>query len=128
MKESILDIASPDPKTFGTGVCQLFLLPSHHLKMKCICRITSEYVLFQKHSPSLSYDELMTVRKILQRSNIDVDNEYIRETWHPVYRRHFLKQSLARAYDCRKGYYLYHQGVESEVRQACLIHNRIKIR
>ncbi|PSN33967.1 Dynamin-like 120 kDa protein [Blattella germanica] len=67
-----------------------------------------------KHPPSLSYDELTTVRKNLQRSSIEVDNEYVRETWHPVYRRHFLKQSLARAYDCRKGYYLYHQGLESE--------------
>jgi optic atrophy protein 1 len=79
--------------------------------------------VFQKHPPSLSYDEIMTVKKIMERSNIDVDSEYIRETWHPIYRRHFLKQSLARAYDCRKGYYLYHQGLESEVIQACLIHN-----
>ncbi|KAJ4443729.1 hypothetical protein ANN_05507 [Periplaneta americana] len=69
----------------------------------------------QKHPPSLSYDELTTVRKNLQRSSVEVDNEYIRETWHPIYRRHFLKQSLARAYDCRKGYYLYHQGLETEV-------------
>ncbi|XP_069692141.1 dynamin-like GTPase OPA1, mitochondrial isoform X3 [Periplaneta americana] len=72
-----------------------------------------------KHPPSLSYDELTTVRKNLQRSSVEVDNEYIRETWHPIYRRHFLKQSLARAYDCRKGYYLYHQGLETEVRVDC---------
>lgn len=39
-----------------------------------------------KHPPTLSYDELTTVRKNLQRNNIDVDTDYIRETWYPVYR------------------------------------------
>ncbi|XP_047101285.1 dynamin-like 120 kDa protein, mitochondrial isoform X1 [Schistocerca piceifrons] len=68
-----------------------------------------------KHSPSLSYDELAAVRKNLQRTKIDVDFEFIRETWYPVFRKHFLKQSLARAYDCRKLYYMYHQGHEKEV-------------
>ncbi|XP_044726773.1 dynamin-like 120 kDa protein, mitochondrial isoform X2 [Chrysoperla carnea] len=68
-----------------------------------------------KHPPTLSYDELTTVRKNLQRSNVDIDAEYIRDTWHPIYRRHFLQQALTRAYDCRKGYYMYHQGVDNEV-------------
>lgn len=62
-----------------------------------------------KHLPSLTYDEMTAVRKNLQRSNIDVETDYIRETWYPVYRRHFLKQALNRAYDCRKGFYLYSQ-------------------
>lgn len=39
-----------------------------------------------KHPPTLSYDELTTVRKNLQRNNIEVDTDYIRETWYPVYR------------------------------------------
>lgn len=68
-----------------------------------------------KHSPVLSYDELTTVRKNLQRSNIEVETDYIRETWYPIYRRHFLKQSLLRAYDCRKAYYLYSQGSENVI-------------
>lgn len=42
---------------------------------------------FQKHSPVLSYDELTTVRKNLQRSNVEVETDYIRETWYPIYRR-----------------------------------------
>lgn len=69
----------------------------------------------KKHAPTLSQDELTTVRKNLQRNSLEVDNEFIRETWHPVYRRFFLQQSLARAYDCRKGYYLYHTGHETEM-------------
>ncbi|XP_055532232.1 dynamin-like 120 kDa protein, mitochondrial isoform X1 [Wyeomyia smithii] len=69
-----------------------------------------------KHSPTLSYDELTTVRKNLQRGNVEVETDYIRETWYPIYRRHFLKQALNQAYDCRKAYYLYtQQGSECEV-------------
>ncbi|XP_018309505.1 dynamin-like 120 kDa protein, mitochondrial isoform X2 [Mycetomoellerius zeteki] len=69
----------------------------------------------KKHAPTLTHDELTAVRKNLQRNGLEVDNEFIRETWHPVYRKFFLQQSLARAYDCRKGYYLYHTGHENEM-------------
>ena len=41
----------------------------------------------QKHSPTLSYDELTTVKKNLERVNIEVGTDYIRETWYPIYRR-----------------------------------------
>ncbi|XP_052129748.1 dynamin-like 120 kDa protein, mitochondrial isoform X2 [Frankliniella occidentalis] len=68
-----------------------------------------------KHAPSLSYDELAAVRKNLQRSGVNVENDYVRDTWHVVFRRHFLNRSLARAYDCRKGFYLYNQGLETEL-------------
>jgi len=63
----------------------------------------------------LAPDELTAIKKNLQRNGLEIDNEFIRETWHPVYRRFFLQQSLARAYDCRKGYFLYHIGHENEV-------------
>ncbi|XP_053965870.1 dynamin-like 120 kDa protein, mitochondrial isoform X4 [Anastrepha ludens] len=69
-----------------------------------------------KHLPTLSYDELTTVRKNLQRDGVEVDTDYIRQTWFPIYRRHFLKQALHRANDCRKAYYLYsQQGAECEI-------------
>lgn len=75
----------------------------------------------KKHPPTLSYDELTTVRKNLQRNNIEVETDYIRETWYPIYRRHFLKHALSRAYDLRKAYYLYTQQNENfEVIQAVL--------
>ncbi|XP_066601642.1 dynamin-like GTPase OPA1, mitochondrial isoform X2 [Prorops nasuta] len=69
----------------------------------------------RKHAPTLTQDELTAIRKNLQRSGLEVDNEFIRTTWHPVYRRFFLHQSLARAYDCKKGFYLYHTGHENEM-------------
>ncbi|CAK9818538.1 Dynamin-like 120 kDa protein, mitochondrial [Anthophora plagiata] len=69
----------------------------------------------KKHAPTLTHDELTTIRKNLQRKDLDIDYEFIREVWHPVYRKFFLQQSLARAYDCKKGFYLYHTGHEDEM-------------
>ncbi|XP_044266135.1 dynamin-like 120 kDa protein, mitochondrial isoform X1 [Tribolium madens] len=77
----------------------------------------------EKHPPLLSYDELTTIRNnLLQRNSIEVDNEFIREVWFPVYRRHFLKQSLVKAYDCRKSFYLYHQQADVDCSDVVLFH------
>ncbi|KAI5695737.1 hypothetical protein M8J75_002745 [Diaphorina citri] len=62
--------------------------------------------LDKHHKPVLSPDELTTIRKNLQRSNIDCDADYIKDCWDPVYRHHFLIQSLAKALDCKKGFYM----------------------
>uniref|UniRef100_A0A171AE79 Dynamin-like protein 120 kDa mitochondrial isoform x1 n=2 Tax=Triatoma infestans TaxID=30076 RepID=A0A171AE79_TRIIF len=58
---------------------------------------------------------MTAVKKNLQRNGVEVSNDFIRETWAPVYRRHFINNSLARAYDCRRGFYLYHQGHTAEL-------------
>ncbi|XP_011307605.1 dynamin-like 120 kDa protein, mitochondrial isoform X1 [Fopius arisanus] len=68
----------------------------------------------KRHAPTLTQDELTTVRKNLQRGGHDVDNEFVRSTWHPVYRRFFLQQSLTRTYGCKKAFYMYHNGHENE--------------
>ncbi|XP_057365629.1 dynamin-like 120 kDa protein, mitochondrial [Daphnia carinata] len=75
-----------------------------------------ERLLFaeRNHPPTLSYEELTAARRNLQTNGVDVDNEFIRQTWHHVYRRHFLRKSLSRAYECRKGFWMYHQGLENE--------------
>ncbi|KAK9721428.1 Dynamin family [Popillia japonica] len=76
----------------------------------------------EKHPPTLSFDEYTTIRKNLQRGNIEVDNEFIREVWHPVYRQHFLKQALNRTYDCRKAFYMYHQQMDVDCGDVVLFH------
>ncbi|XP_018574590.1 dynamin-like 120 kDa protein, mitochondrial isoform X2 [Anoplophora glabripennis] len=76
----------------------------------------------QKHPPILSFDELTTIRNNLQRNNLEVDNEFIREVWDAVYRRHFLNQALGRAYDCRKAFYLYHQQQDVDCYDVVLFH------
>ncbi len=68
------------------------------------------------HKSQLSYEELTTIKRNLQTSSgLEVDKETIRETWHPVFRRHFLRRALSRCYDCRRGFYMYKQGLETEV-------------
>lgn len=56
------------------------------------------------------------------RNNVEVDNDFIREVWEPVYRRHFLHQALGKAYDCKKAFYLYHQQMESDCGDVVLFH------
>merc|ERR1719219_2316105 len=64
----------------------------------------------------LSHEELTTIKRNLQTdSNVEVDYELIRDTWHPVYRRHFLKKALARCHDCRRGYFMYSKGIENDL-------------
>ncbi|XP_050306914.1 dynamin-like 120 kDa protein, mitochondrial isoform X2 [Anthonomus grandis grandis] len=76
----------------------------------------------EKHPPTLSYDELTTIRNNLQRNNIEVDNEFVREVWDAVYRRHFLNKALLRAYDCKKAFYLYHQQMDVDCADVVLFH------
>jgi optic atrophy protein 1 len=57
------------------------------------------------------------VRKNLENKGVKVDADAIRLTWFPVYRKHFLKKSLGRAFDCRKGYWMYQKCVEGEVNE-----------
>ncbi|XP_037090147.1 dynamin-like 120 kDa protein, mitochondrial [Pollicipes pollicipes] len=68
-----------------------------------------------EHPPQLGYDEIMAIRNNVKTSSgLEVDNELIRDTWRPVYRRFFLRKALARAYDCRKAFWLYHQDVAEQ--------------
>merc|ERR1719273_1695077 len=68
------------------------------------------------HKIQLTLEELTTVKRNLQTMGIDeVDNETIRETWHPVYRRHFLNKALSQCYECRKGFYMYNQGLDNDL-------------
>jgi len=67
------------------------------------------------HGPHLSYEEITTVRRNLATLGVEVDNETIRDTWHPVYRRNFLRNALGRCYDCKRGFWMYQQGMETEL-------------
>ncbi|XP_071543504.1 dynamin-like GTPase OPA1, mitochondrial isoform X2 [Panulirus ornatus] len=95
--------------------------PSEDQKKRAAVKAELEKLLISDytHKNTLSYDEVTTVRKNSQNQGVDVDNEFVRETWHPVYRRHFLRRALAKAYDCRKAFYAYHQGLEGELGVEC---------
>ena len=68
------------------------------------------------HLGTLSEDELTTVRNTLQRSNITCSNEFIVSSWVPLYRKHFLKKSLEKIPYYLKGFFLYRQGIDVQVR------------
>ncbi|XP_070000667.1 dynamin-like GTPase OPA1, mitochondrial isoform X9 [Penaeus vannamei] len=95
--------------------------PTEEQKRRAAVKSELENILKSdyKHKNTLTYDEVTQVRKNAQAQGVDVDNEFIRETWHPVYRRHFLRRALAKAYDCRKAFYAYHQGLEGELGVEC---------
>ncbi|CAH1117965.1 unnamed protein product [Phaedon cochleariae] len=76
----------------------------------------------EKHPPILSYDELTTIRNNLQRSDIEVDNEFIRQVWEAVHRRYFLSKALLKAHDCRREFYLYHQQADVDCSDVVLFH------
>ncbi|CAG2252974.1 OPA1 [Mytilus edulis] len=62
------------------------------------------------HKSVLAADELTTVKKNLHSQGVEVDQEFIKETWHHVYRQHFVKKSLSQAQECKKGFYYYKEG------------------
>lgn len=73
-----------------------------------------------RHGPTLSYDELLTIRANLNtRHGLTLDNTGIQATWTPLYRRHFLRAALLRAYDCRKSFYLYQQQQQHGLKENC---------
>ena len=64
-----------------------------------------------------------TVRRNLATQGLEVDNELVRETWYPVFRRSFLRQALGRCFDCRKGFWMYQQ---VHFALDCFLHWQIK--
>ncbi|CAI9719994.1 dynamin-like 120 kDa protein, mitochondrial isoform X2 [Octopus vulgaris] len=71
-----------------------------------------EKLLADRHSNSLASDEFTTVRRNLQTQGLEVDNDFIRETWYQVFRIHFFKKSLATAQHCKRGFYYYQKGFQ----------------
>ncbi|KAI1301858.1 Mitochondrial dynamin-like protein [Halotydeus destructor] len=75
--------------------------------------LTSSYG--QGHPAVLSDEEVTAIKQNLQNQTIETDADTIKTVWFPLFRSHFLRNALNRAYDCRKGFYIYSQGLESEV-------------
>uniref|UniRef100_A0A670KDX4 Dynamin-like GTPase OPA1, mitochondrial n=1 Tax=Podarcis muralis TaxID=64176 RepID=A0A670KDX4_PODMU len=70
----------------------------------------------EEHPAYLANDEVTTVRKNLEARGVAVDPCLIKDTWHQVYRRHFLKKALGHCNLCRRGFYYYQRHfVDSEL-------------
>ncbi|XP_006813643.1 dynamin-like GTPase OPA1, mitochondrial [Saccoglossus kowalevskii] len=84
--------------------------PDQHCRAEACVELEKLIQADLKHRPTLSSDEITTVRKNLQTKNVEVDNQLIRETWHQLYRRHFLLRAIQRGNECKKGFYYYQKG------------------
>uniref|UniRef100_A0A8C7P2T0 Dynamin-like GTPase OPA1, mitochondrial n=1 Tax=Oncorhynchus mykiss TaxID=8022 RepID=A0A8C7P2T0_ONCMY len=72
--------------------------------------------LHEDHTAYLANDEVTTVRKNLEGRGVEVDPVLIKDTWHQLYRRHFLQKALHHCNLCRRGFYYYQrQFVDSEL-------------
>uniref|UniRef100_A0A8B9R750 Dynamin-like GTPase OPA1, mitochondrial n=1 Tax=Astyanax mexicanus TaxID=7994 RepID=A0A8B9R750_ASTMX len=72
--------------------------------------------LHEDHTAYLANDEVTTVRKNLEARGVDVDPVLIKDTWHQLYRRHFLQKALFHCNLCRRGFYYYQRHfVDSEL-------------
>nr|XP_046157277.1 dynamin-like 120 kDa protein, mitochondrial isoform X1 [Oncorhynchus gorbuscha] len=72
--------------------------------------------LHEEHTAYLANDEVTTVRKNLEGRGVEVDPVLIKDTWHQLYRRHFLQKALHHCNLCRRGFYYYQrQFVDSEL-------------
>ncbi|XP_015991838.1 dynamin-like 120 kDa protein, mitochondrial isoform X4 [Rousettus aegyptiacus] len=70
----------------------------------------------EEHPAYLASDEITTVRKNLESRGVEVDPSLIKDTWHQVYRRHFLRTALNHCNLCRRGFYYYQRHfVDSEL-------------
>ncbi|CAL8272190.1 unnamed protein product [Arctogadus glacialis] len=63
--------------------------------------------LNEEHTAYLANDEVTTVRKNLEGRGVQVDPVLIKDTWHQMYRRHFLQKALIHCNLCKKGFYYY---------------------
>ncbi|XP_057241360.1 dynamin-like 120 kDa protein, mitochondrial isoform X3 [Malurus melanocephalus] len=70
----------------------------------------------EDHPAYLANDEVTTVRKNLEARGVAVDPCLIKDTWHQIYRRFFLKSALNHCNLCRRGFYYYQRHfVDSEL-------------
>ncbi|KAL0277072.1 UNVERIFIED_CONTAM: hypothetical protein PYX00_004482 [Menopon gallinae] len=119
VKEKLAQNQATLKEMFGPGTSEQWLYwrratPNQVVRSRIKTELQKLLKSNDRHGPSLSHEELTAVRKNLQTDEINVDSEYIKETWHPLYRNHFLNKSLGKAYECKKGFYMYQQGLESE--------------
>ncbi|MBN3273369.1 OPA1 protein, partial [Polyodon spathula] len=70
----------------------------------------------EDHTAYLANDEVTTVRKNLEARGVEVDPALIKDTWHQLYRRQFLRTALSHCNLCRRGFYYYQRHfVDSEL-------------
>ncbi|XP_030647125.1 dynamin-like GTPase OPA1, mitochondrial [Chanos chanos] len=90
--------------------------PEQHIRNETKNELERLLKLQEDHTAYLANDEVTTVRKNLEARGVEVDPVLIKDTWHQLYRRHFLQKALFHCNLCRRGFYYYQRHfVDSEL-------------
>ncbi|XP_041745687.1 dynamin-like 120 kDa protein, mitochondrial isoform X1 [Coregonus clupeaformis] len=90
--------------------------PEQHIRNETKKELERLLKLHEDHTAYLANDEVTTVRKNLEGRGVDVEPVLIKDTWHQLYRRHFLQKALQHCNMCRRGFYYYQRHfVDSEL-------------
>ncbi|XP_052415065.1 dynamin-like 120 kDa protein, mitochondrial isoform X4 [Carassius gibelio] len=90
--------------------------PEQHIRNETKNELEHLLKLHEDHTAYLANDEVTTVRKNLEGRGVEVDPVLIKDTWHQLYRRHFLQKALLHCNLCRRGFYYYQRHfVDSEL-------------
>uniref|UniRef100_A0A3Q3WR54 Dynamin-like GTPase OPA1, mitochondrial n=1 Tax=Mola mola TaxID=94237 RepID=A0A3Q3WR54_MOLML len=91
--------------------------PEQHVRNETKNELERLLKLHDEHTAYLANDEVTTVRKNLEGRGVEVDPVLIKDTWHQLYRRHFLQNALSHCNLCKRGFYYYQRHfVDSEVK------------
>ncbi|XP_031715357.1 dynamin-like GTPase OPA1, mitochondrial isoform X3 [Anarrhichthys ocellatus] len=90
--------------------------PDQHIRNETKNELERLLKLHDEHTAYLANDEVTTVRKNLEGRGVEVDPVLIKDTWHQLYRRHFLQKALSHCSLCKRGFYYYQRHfVDSEL-------------
>lgn len=90
--------------------------PEQHIRNETKNELDRLLKLHDDHTAYLANDEVTTVRKNLEARGVEVDPGLIKDTWHQLYRRHFLQKALTHCNLCKRGFYYYQRHfVDSEL-------------
>ncbi|XP_014898927.1 dynamin-like GTPase OPA1, mitochondrial isoform X4 [Poecilia latipinna] len=90
--------------------------PEQHIRNETKKELDRLLKLHDDHTAYLASDEVTTVRKNLEGRGVEVDPVLIKDTWHQLYRRHFLQKALTHCNLCKRGFYYYQRHfVDSEL-------------
>ncbi|XP_011472291.1 dynamin-like 120 kDa protein, mitochondrial isoform X3 [Oryzias latipes] len=90
--------------------------PDQHIRNETKNELDRLLKLHDDHTAYLANDEVTTVRKNLEGRGVEVDPVLIKDTWHQLYRRHFLHKALSHCNLCKRGFYYYQRHfVDSEL-------------
>uniref|UniRef100_A0A4W3I828 Dynamin-like GTPase OPA1, mitochondrial n=1 Tax=Callorhinchus milii TaxID=7868 RepID=A0A4W3I828_CALMI len=90
--------------------------PEQHVRNETKNELERLLKINEEHTAYLANDEVTTVRKNLEAKSVAVDPILIKDTWHQIFRKHFLKKALNHCNLCRRGFYYYQRHfVDSEL-------------